>query len=245
MLTGDVEKCPKIMFLDCLGIIGFLGFWDFEILIFCFLWGIVFFGQSSQPVLIPNQRRMSAHRLLDITHLTSSLILDLKYSTTDNFTKVQIYPTNARCLFLPEVGEAICQVIKKLSSQGLTLLIWDGYRPLSCQKKLWEVCPNPMYVSPPEMGGRHTRGTAVDCTLVSLESGELLEMGTPFDDFTEKAHRDYVKLEKNVLENRKLLEKLMEDEGFIGLETEWWHFDFAGWENCPPLDVGNGPLGKE
>ena len=61
------------------------------------------------------------------------------------------------------------------TTKGLTLLIWDGYRPLSCQKKLWEVCPNPLYVSPPEKGGRHTRGTAVDCTVVVLETGLEME----------------------------------------------------------------------
>ena len=67
-------------------------------------------------------------------------------------------------------------------------------------------------------------------------------MGTDFDDFSEKAHRNYTNLDKKTLQNRQFLEKIMQEVGFVGFESEWWHFDFEGWEECPFLDVGNGPL---
>jgi D-alanyl-D-alanine dipeptidase len=90
-------------------------------------------------------------------------------------------------------------------------------------------------VSDPRKGGRHTRGTAVDLTLIT-QNGEELPMPSGFDDFSEKAHRTYMDCSPEEIKNRELLEEIMEKHGFVGLPTEWWHFDLVGWEAYPPID---------
>ena len=119
---------------------------------------------------------------------------------------------------------------------GLQLLIFDGYRPLSVQKKMWTVYPDSRYVANPDNGSRHNRGCAIDLTLAD-SLGMPLAMPTPYDDFTEKAHVDYMDLPARQLANRALLKVVMEKHGFTGLRTEWWHFDFKGWRNYPLLDI--------
>jgi D-alanyl-D-alanine dipeptidase len=94
---------------------------------------------------------------------------------------------------------------------------------------MWQVFPNPNYVANPTKGSRHNRGAAVDLTLVD-GNGKELEMPTRFDDFTERAHRDYNGASAQAKKNRKLLEDAMKKYGFIPLATEWWHFDAPGWD---------------
>ena len=119
---------------------------------------------------------------------------------------------------------------------GLRLKIWDGYRPVAAQWKFWKLVPDEGYVSDPRKGGRHTRGTAVDLTLITKEGHELL-MPSVFDDFSEKAHRNFMDAPKEAIQNRELLQKVMEKHGFVGLPTEWWHFDMIGWKNYPPIGI--------
>ena len=102
---------------------------------------------------------------------------------------------------------------------------------------MWEVCPDSRYVYPPEKGGKHTRGTTVDLTLVNFKTGKELEMPTSFDDFTEKAHTDFMGHSKEVIENRRILQEAMEKFGFKGIPREWWHFDIEGWQDYPALDI--------
>jgi D-alanyl-D-alanine dipeptidase len=96
--------------------------------------------------------------------------------------------------------------------------------------------PDERYVADPSKGSRHNRGCAVDITLVD-HTGTELDMGTPFDDFSAKAHREYAHLPEQTLANRKLLQRIMEDNQFIGWYAEWWHFDFRQWEQYPILDI--------
>lgn len=124
----------------------------------------------------------------------------------------------------------IAVVQEELESIGLGLKIWDGFRPMAVQWKFWELVPDERYVSDPRKGGRHTRGTAVDVTLITKEGQELI-MPSSFDDFSEKAHRNYQGASVEAIQNRELLEKVMEKHGFVGIPSEWWHFDFVGWED--------------
>lgn len=117
---------------------------------------------------------------------------------------------------------------------GLNIKIWDGFRPMEAQQALWDMLPDERYVADPKKGGRHTRGTAVDLTLTTKEGIEL-PMPSAFDEFNQKAHRDFMDASKLLLDNRSLLEKLMHENGFIGLPTEWWHFDLLEWEKYPIL----------
>jgi zinc D-Ala-D-Ala dipeptidase len=171
----------------------------------------------------------------DIKKYDFSIKLDIKYATKENFTKEKVYP-EARCLLRKPVAEALSRVQASLRLRNLGLKVYDCYRPLSIQKKFWDLVKDERYVAHPDKGSKHNRGAAVDLTLVD-PSGEELEMPTPYDDFTEKAHRNYQGGDKAALRNRKTLEVAMAKEGFIGLDTEWWHFDHKDWEKYSLEDV--------
>ncbi len=175
--------------------------------------------------------------LIDLATVAPSVKLDLRYATTDNFMKKKLYPTS-RCLLHREVALALAEVARDLAARHLGLKIWDCYRPLSIQKIFWALLPDERYVADPQKGSRHNRGAAVDVTLVD-EKGRELAMPTPFDEFSPRAHRDYTGASREAASNRAFLEEVMTRHRFAGLPTEWWHFDFRGWERWP---VGDQPL---
>jgi zinc D-Ala-D-Ala dipeptidase len=172
--------------------------------------------------------------LVDILSVNPTIALDIRYATINNFTHRRLYPV-ARCMLRRVAAESLSAVQKELKPLGLGLKIYDGYRPLSIQKKLWAAVPDDRYVANPSKGSRHNRGAAVDLTLVD-SLGRELEMPTPFDDFTEKAHCDCMDLPDVVLKNRALLEKVMVRHGFLTMRTEWWHFDFQHWGTFKIMD---------
>jgi len=168
--------------------------------------------------------------------LDSTITTDVKYSTTNNFTGQVLYSSN-KVYFVPEVAEAIIKVNNYLKTKyKLQIKIFDGYRPLSVQKKMWEIYPDERYVANPVKGSRHNRGCAVDLTLVDM-NGKELDMGTAYDDFSEKSHINYKNLPPHVLKNRRILIETMKMFGFIPNKTEWWHFDYRDWKKYPILDV--------
>jgi zinc D-Ala-D-Ala dipeptidase len=173
--------------------------------------------------------------LTEIRKLDTTIILDIRYATTNNFTGKQVYE-EARFFLRNESAIKILEVQKELKELGLSLKIFDGYRPLSVQKKFWEIMPDERYVADPKKGSRHNRGMAVDLTLAD-KNGNEIPMPTPYDDFTEKASRNYMDLPAQIIINRKFLEDIMVKYGFTGFPTEWWHFDYQGWEKFDVLDV--------
>ena len=181
----------------------------------------------------PSQDK-SPNDLVDILTINPTIALDIRYATDRNFTHHTLYPV-ARCLLRRVAAESLSAVQNELRPLGLGLKIFDGYRPLSIQKKLWAAVPDDRYVANPSKGSRHNRGAAVDLTLVDFRGREL-EMPTPFDDFTERAHCDYTELSDTVLRNRTLLEKIMVRHGFLMMRTEWWHFDFQHWGTFKLMD---------
>jgi D-alanyl-D-alanine dipeptidase len=178
---------------------------------------------------------MKDPQLIDLQKKIPTIVLDIKYATEDNFTHKVVYPI-AKAYLVKGAAQALCEVQSELEKEGLGLKVFDGYRPLSVQEKFWQLVPDERYVADPKKGSRHNRGCAVDCTLICLKDGKELEMPTPFDDFTEKAHRDYMNIPAEVRTNREKLEAIMNKHGFMGLPTEWWHFDYQGWEHYALLD---------
>lgn len=177
--------------------------------------------------------------LTDVAASVPGVRLDIRYATAENFTKAAVYPA-ARCLLRPEAADALKSVQADLAARGLGLKVWDCYRPLSVQRRFWELVPDPRYVADPKKGSRHNRGAAVDVTLVDA-AGQELEMPTGYDDFTEAAHRSSTAGSPTARANARTLEEAMARRGFKGLPTEWWHFDFSGWEAFPLLDVPLSP----
>jgi D-alanyl-D-alanine dipeptidase len=173
--------------------------------------------------------------LVDIHELDPDIKLELRYATTNNFVGEKLY-AEARCLLRREVAGKLLHVQKNLEKRGLGLKIFDGYRPLSVQKKLWAKYPVEGFVANPAKGSNHNRGAAVDVTLVDAQGREL-PMPSAYDEFSERAHRDYAGGTPEERRNRQTLEEAMEKEGFTGLKTEWWHFDAEGAKRYPVLDL--------
>ncbi len=178
---------------------------------------------------------MSDNDFVDVKELCPGIIVDPMYSRVDNIFKEVLYPVEA-CFIRRGMGKKLLEVQNELEKLSLGLIVYDGYRPLSVQKKLWKQCPDDRYVANPDIGSKHNRGAAVDVSLISLD-GDLLEMPSVVDDLSERAHRDNDNFPQKVIANRQLLEDIMVSKGFIPLPTEWWHFDDSDWEKYPIEDV--------
>jgi len=177
------------------------------------------------------------HNLVNVGVVYPPLLQEVRYATAYNFTRRVLYPF-AAVFVHKDVVEALQKVQEELEAEGLGLKIYDGYRPISVQGKMWAIVSDPRYVSDPAKGkGKHTRGTAVDVTLVDLR-GKELRMPTDYDDFTEKAHRFSTNWSPEERANSLKLEEIMKKHGFVPFPFEWWHYDYRGWENYPPLDIG-------
>lgn len=151
-------------------------------------------------------------------------VMELKYAGPDNFTGQVIYEFEDVFLRYGTVMK-LKAVAHELARQGLGIKIWDGFRPVSAQFKLWEICPDDTYVADPNKGySNHSRGFAVDLTLVDSQGREV-EMPTAFDDFSTRADRDYSECTSEARENAMLLQQVMEKHGFKGYWGEWWHFN--------------------
>lgn len=185
-------------------------------------------GQAAPP--------RAAVPLVEVTQVVPRVVVDLRYATAQNFTGQVLYPPSARCYLRADVAEALAKAATALAQEGLFLKLWDCYRPKRVQFQLWDIVHDERYVANPRKGSRHNRGAAVDLTLCDAQ-GQELPMPTPFDDFGEKAHRDYQKLPKEVIQNRAKLEQAMVQAGFSGMPTEWWHFDFGRWQGYPLDDI--------
>lgn len=164
-----------------------------------------------------------ADAFVPVTNYLAAHQLELAYAGEANFTGQRIYDFTEAYLRYGTVQKLV-SACKELAGQGLSLKIWDAYRPLSAQAKLWEAFPDPAYVSPPYSGNRaHCRGSAVDVTLIDA-NGEELEMPSGFDDFSSLGDRDYSDCSPAAAANARLLQEVMEKHGFQGYDGEWWHF---------------------
>ena len=178
-------------------------------------------------------------RLLELIKLDPAIRLDMRYATSNNFTGRVLYD-EARAFLAAPAALAVARASKMAQSDGFGLTIYDAYRPWRITKELWDatpVGPKKDYVANPKRGSKHNRGCAVDLTLYDLQTGQLVEMPTEFDDFSEKAHRDYMGASAAAIANRARLARYLEAEGFVGLSNEHWHFDFTGWEQFPVMDI--------
>lgn len=178
-------------------------------------------------------------RLVELVRLDPTIKLDMRYATTNNFTGRVLYDEPRAFLATP-AAQAVARASKAAQAEGFGLTIFDAYRPWRVTKQLWDATPpgpKKNYVANPKRGSKHNRGCAVDLSLHDLKTGMLVEMPSEFDDFSEKAHRDYMDAPHAAITNRARLQRYLEAEGFLGLSNEWWHFDFTGWENFPVMDI--------
>ena len=156
--------------------------------------------------------------------LSPDFVYELKYATPDNFLKQAVYDCG-ECYLRKSTAEALVKANEAFKQLGYRIKLFDCYRPLSVQKKMWKILPGTHYVANPAKGSKHNRGAAVDLTLVDAQ-GKELNMGTPFDFFEKEAHHTYTQHSKEVLENRKLLKETLDKFNFKSIYSEWWHYEY-------------------
>ncbi|BDC48245.1 hypothetical protein F183_A05610 [Bryobacterales bacterium F-183] len=176
--------------------------------------------------------------LVELTKLDSTIKLDIRYATANNFAG-EVFYKQARAFLQKPAAEALVRANQKLKKQGLGLMVFDGYRPWAVTKMFWDVTPQEkrIFVADPSSGSKHNRGCAVDLTLYDLKSGLPVEMPSGYDEMSERAFPDYKGGTDLQRKNREILRKAMEAEGFTVYEHEWWHFDYKDWKSYRIGDV--------
>jgi D-alanyl-D-alanine dipeptidase len=177
--------------------------------------------------------------LVDVQRLDSTIQVEMRYGTANNFTGAPLPGYDANRAFLRrEAAEALTRVQRRLASRDLGLRIYDAYRPFRATTAMVEWAERTGRTALLDDGyiarrSRHNMGVAVDLTLVFRPTNEALEMGTPYDTFSEAAHT--ANADGEIARNRQVLVEAMAAEGFENYEMEWWHFSFPV-ENPVPFD---------
>jgi zinc D-Ala-D-Ala dipeptidase len=194
-------------------------------------------ANADVPPLSPEARSAG---FVDVRSVVPSAVIDLRYATPNNFTHMQLYPADARCLVHESMAPGLAAAAKVLGSRGQVLVFWDCYRPHDVQVKMFDVVPNPAWVAKPGPNARsHEAGRSVDVTIASAQeqcpparqlAGRCLaDMGTDFDDFSARATAfatDGVSADEQA--NRARLRDAMSAGGLSVYSGEWWHFDGPG-----------------
>lgn len=178
---------------------------------------------------------MNNSPLVEIDAQRHQLRIEMLYATAANMTGKVIY-ADARCQLHRDAASCLEKAARLARQAGLTLLIYDAYRPPYAQYLLWEVLPDNDYVRDPRIGSHHSRGVAVDLTLLDA-SGTPLDMGSAFDAMEPRSHHFYPDLPESVQKNRLLLLGIMLGAGFSCIATEWWHYELPNAEKYPLLEA--------
>jgi D-alanyl-D-alanine dipeptidase len=195
---------------------------------------------DSAPAVAPDSAARAM--LMDLRSLDSSIVFEIRYATTRNFTGSVLpgYEAN-RAYLRREAAEALARVQRRLRSGGMGLKVFDGYRPVRATLGMVEWARRTDQMHLIEDGyiashSRHNLGLAVDLTLVDFSvGGREVDMGTPYDTFSEQAH--YANATGRTLRYRQLLRRVMESEGFRQYEQEWWHYSFEVPGATPAFDM--------
>lgn len=178
----------------------------------------------------------SNKELIDLEKFIPSVVLDIRYATTDNFTHEKIYNL-AKAYARKPVADALKKAQAEFNLQGLGIKIFDAYRPYKATVKFYEVYHDTTYVASPYRGSRHNRGCAIDMTLIDLKTGKELQMPTGYDSFQKAAWPSTPVKDPLIKKNRDLIINVMQKYGFKVNSSEWWHFDFIGWKGYEVLDI--------
>lgn len=165
--------------------------------------------------------------IVNIDSKSINIIKDIKYATESNFSAMKIYKSDFLMLH-KDAFEALKIASKKANLLGYQLKIFDGFRPLEAQKALFMKFNDEKFVMDPEKGlAMHTRGLAVDLTLVEIKSSKEIETESYFDDFSDKAYSSFISKSDLAMMNRVILAGIMSSSGFSVYPYEWWHYDFV------------------
>jgi len=191
-------------------------------------------GASLWFARLPSKPKVGARAVLvEIRPPKFDVELALAYASADNFTGRPIY-RRAACFLHPEAATALSQAIGLAAELRLKLRIFDAFRPAEAQEALWRHTPDPNYLAPPERGSPHSRGVAVDLTLVG-QDGQALDMGTAFDTLVPASHHGSSAVAPTAQGNRYLLLGLMSAAGWDFYRNEWWHYQLFESRRFPLL----------
>lgn len=171
--------------------------------------------------------------LVEITPSGHDVAIDLKYATAENFTGKPVY-RRAACYLNPEAERLLRRTVELSALQGLRIRIFDAFRPSEAQWALWHHTPDPEFLADPRRGSPHSRGAAVDLTLMD-GSGRNLDMGTAFDAFTPLSHHANTGVSAAAQKNRYLLLGIMTAAGWDFYRNEWWHYQLFDSRRFPVL----------
>lgn len=187
----------------------------------------VFLSCQSQNAVVKSKNKaadvVNDTTFVNLKDYSTDFVYDMKYATEDNFLKAKVYDC-AECYLRLKTVKALIVANKAFVKKGYRIKLFDCYRPLDIQKKMWIIVSNPKYVADPAKGSIHNRGGAVDITLVD-KKGKELDMGTDFDFFGIEASHGYGKLSQKIKDNRILLKTIMTQNGFNSFDSEWWHYN--------------------
>jgi zinc D-Ala-D-Ala dipeptidase len=193
----------------------------------------------ASPPVPPVSDAAKAAGLVDVRTVVPDAVIDLRYATPNNFVGVPMYPAGARCLVHESMAQGLAAAAAVLRPKGEVLAFWDCYRPHDVQVRMFEAVPDPNWVARPGPYARsHEAGRSVDVTIAN--GGDLVDMGTDFDDFTPRAHAYATEdVSAAAQANRARLRDAMKAGGLTVYKGEWWHFDTSdAYEKRPILNVG-------
>ncbi|HET8713734.1 MAG TPA: M15 family metallopeptidase [Gemmatimonadales bacterium] len=175
--------------------------------------------------------------LIEPARLDTTIHLDIRYATTNNFLGSVFY-SSAHAFLQRPAAEAVQRAARVLRPKGYGLLIHDAYRPWYVTKVFWDATPpaSRWLVADPSRGSKHNRGSAVDITLYELATGKPVEMPSTYDEATPRSMANFPGGTSRQRWHRALLRRTMEAEGFIANPEEWWHFDYRDWQRYPILN---------
>lgn len=176
--------------------------------------------------------------LVNVGALDSTLHLEVRYATPNNFLGRRVYPYAAVFLQRP-AAEALLRAHRRLLAQGYGLLLYDGYRPWRVTKLFWDSCAPAMryYLAPPRYGSIHNRGCSIDCSLYDRRTGKPVAMPTDYDVPSPLAAYDAPGGTAEQRAHRDRLIAALRAEGFAVQPNEWWHFNYRAWRQYPILDI--------
>jgi D-alanyl-D-alanine dipeptidase len=172
--------------------------------------------------------------LVEIAPPHFDVALDIAYATPANFTGKPIY-ARPGCHLHPEAADKLARAIALARSLGCRIKVFDAFRPAEAQWVLWNHTPDPDFLADPRRGSAHSRGAAVDLTLIDAPSGEALDMGTAFDAFTPLSHHGNTDIAVAAQRNRMILLGLMSAAGWDFYQKEWWHYQLFQPRRLPLL----------
>jgi D-alanyl-D-alanine dipeptidase len=185
----------------------------------------------------PESGAFLAADLVEPSRLDSTIRLDIRYASTNNFLGSVFYASPRAFLQRP-AALALVRAARVLRTLGYGILIHDAYRPWYVTKVFWDATPpeSRWLVANPARGSKHNRGAAVDLTLYDLATGAPVEMPSTYDEATPRALSDYPGGTSRQRWHRALLRRVLEAEGFTVNPSEWWHFDFRDWQQYQILN---------